>query len=86
MKPTGLLKKFAKLTEVKMFEPGEKVICQHDDWHNAFGEGTHVLNVGMRLTLKDTRRFGGLQFFSFEETPKEFYFLSTGFKSLKQLN
>lgn len=66
--------------------PGEKCICQYDDWFNAFGETTTVVHRGMRLTVKDTHRVGGCTFLCFEETPEDSSFLSTGFKPLRSLN
>lgn len=67
-------------------EPGEKCICQEDDWHNAFGDSDHSVHRGMRLTVLDTRNISGTRFYSFEETPKHNFYLYLGFKSLRSLN
>lgn len=67
-------------------EPGEKCICQYDDWHNAFGDADHSVNRGMRLTVLDMRNIAGTRFYSFEETPKGYFYLHLGFKPLRSLN
>lgn len=67
-------------------EPGEKCICQEDDWHNAFGEDDFSVHRGMRLTVTDSRHIGGSRFYSFEETPKGNFYLYLGFKPLRSLN
>lgn len=67
-------------------EPGEKCICQYDDWHNAFGEEDFSVNRGMRLTVLDTHNIAGTRFYSFEETPKQNFYLHLGFKPLRSLN
>ena len=66
-------------------EPGERCICQYDDWFNAFGDKTTVVSTGMRLTVRGSRRVGGVAFYSFEETPEDNYFLPTGFKPMRNL-
>lgn len=66
--------------------PGERCICQHDDWHNAFGDTTNVLHRGMRLTVRGRKRVGGCLFLSFEETPEDNFFITTGFVPLRNLN
>lgn len=66
--------------------PGDRCICQEDDWHNAYGESDYTVYRGQRLTVVDSRRVGGLQFFSFEETPKNNFYLSYGFKPLRSYN
>lgn len=67
-------------------EPGERCICQHDDWWNAFGEKKHVLNRGDRLTVAGSVRIGGARFLHFKEVEEELYFLETGFVPLRRLN
>lgn len=69
-----------------MFDNGAKVICQHDDWYNAFGDKSTALKCGMRLTVTDRKRVGGATFLAFEETPEDNYFLLTGFVPLRALN
>lgn len=67
-------------------EPGEKCICQEDDWRNAFGDSDHSVHRGMRLTVLDTLNIAGTRFYSFEETPKHSFYLYLGFKPLRSLN
>lgn len=67
-------------------EPGDKCICQYDDWHNAFGESDFTVHCGMRLTVNDTLNIGGSQFLSFEETPRGNFYYHLGFKPLRSLN
>lgn len=66
--------------------PGEKCICQEDDWHNAFGDADVSLHVGMRLTVRDTKNVHGTRFYSFDEAPEKNYYLCYGFKPLRNLN
>lgn len=65
---------------------GSKCICQEDEWYNAFGDKTVSVQRGMRLTVIDSKRVGGLSFLSFKETPKDNFYLSTGFRSLRSYN
>lgn len=65
---------------------GDKCICQVPELYNAFGEGSHVLSMGMRLTISKCSRVGGLSFLSFEEAPDGTYFLATHFKPMRSLN
>lgn len=67
-------------------ESGEKCICQHDDWWNAFGDKSTLLHRGDRLTVRGSKRVGGVRFLSFNETPEDHLFLETGFKPLRALN
>lgn len=67
-------------------EPGDKCICQEDDWHNAYGEEDFSVHCGMRLTVRDSVYISGTRFFSFEETPKGNYYLYLGFKPLRSLH
>lgn len=67
-------------------EPGEKCICQEDEWHNAFGDTDDSVHRGMRLTVVDAKFIGGTRFYAFEETPKGNYYLYIGFKPLRSLN
>ena len=67
-------------------QPGEKCICQHDDWFCAFGEKGHPLHRGQRLTTNGSTTVGGVRFLSFEETPEDCFYLATGFKPLRSLN
>lgn len=67
-------------------EPGEKCICQEDDWHNAFGDSDYSVHCGMRLTVLGSRNINGTRFYSFEETPKDYFYLHLGFKPLRSLN
>lgn len=67
-------------------EPGERCICQHPDWHSAFGNVDYTLEIGQRLTVKQTSRVGAAIFYYFEETPDDCCFLSIGFKPLRSLN
>jgi hypothetical protein len=67
-------------------ETGEKCICQEDDWCNAFGQENFSVHRGMRLTVRDSMYVAGIQFLSFEETPKGNSYMSTGFKSLRSYN
>lgn len=66
--------------------PGEKCICQCDDWVNAFGQGTTICPVGARLTVKERRLIGSLRFLSFAELPEDHFFLIDGFKPLRELH
>lgn len=61
-------------------------ICQEDEWVNAFGENNYSLFRGMRVTLTKTIYVGGTPFHSFEETPEGNYYMSDGFKSMKEYN
>lgn len=63
-------------------EPGDKCICQYDDWHNAFGEEDFSVNQGMRLTVLGSINVGGSSFYSFEETPEGNY-MGIGFNPLR---
>lgn len=65
---------------------GDKVICQSDNWVNAYGEATTVLHTGMRLTVCGKWRIGGATFLEFNETPKGCVFWSAGFVPLRSLN
>lgn len=65
---------------------GEECICQEDDWFNAFGEQCFALHTGMRTTVTGTKYVGGLQFLMFKETPKDHWFMSAGFISIKEYN
>lgn len=65
---------------------GDKCICQQDDWWNAFGDKSTVLKIGDRLTVKDSKRVGGVRFLSFNETPEDNFFMEAGFKPLRALN
>lgn len=65
---------------------GDRCICQEDDWHNAYGDSDYSVHRGMRLRVSDSRRIGGCDFFSFEETPKGNFYLSHGFKPLRAYN
>lgn len=65
---------------------GDRCICQEDDWHNAFGEKDLALHCGMRLTVVDSKRVGGLRFLSFKEAPKDNFYMEDGFKALRSLN
>lgn len=67
-------------------EPGDRCICQYDDWHNAFGEDDFSVNCGMRLTVLDSRNIGGTSFYSFEETPKDNFYMGIGFRPLRSYN
>lgn len=71
---------------LKVFEEGQKFICQHDDWINAYGNSAHALHKGMRVTVTGSVRIAGTTFLSFKETPEGNYYLYTGFKSLRSLN
>lgn len=61
-------------------------ICQEGEWHNAFGETDHYFEVGMRVTLTDTKYVGGLRFYQFKESPKGNWYEQTGFKPLREYN
>ena len=67
-------------------EVGDKCICQYDDWYNAFGEVSHVLHLGMRVTVTGVAYVGGTRFLSFEEAPDGNFYMATGFKPLRSLN
>ncbi len=67
-------------------EPGERCICQENDWHNAFGDTDYSLHRGMRLTVTGSRYIGGVQFYSFDEAPKDNWYMYNGFKPLRSLN
>lgn len=67
-------------------EPGDKCICQEDDWHCAFGDVDIVVHRGMRLRVSESRIICGQRFYTFEETPKGNYYLSLGFKPLRSLH
>ena len=45
---------------------GERCICQHDDWFNAFGETTNAVHTGMRPTVVASKRIGGATFYAFK--------------------
>lgn len=66
-------------------EPGERCICQHDEWWNAFGDKYTKLMRGDRLTVSGTKRVGGISFYEFAEHPEQF-FMQSGFKLLRNLN
>ena len=68
------------------FDPGSKVICQYNDWWNAFGDKNEKIEIGMRLTIKGSRNIGGTSFLEFEEMEPGNYFMWTGFKPMKALN
>ena len=70
--------------------PGEKVICQFDEWWNAHGD-EYVIAKGERLTVAGTYRVGGALFYHFAEIEdangyENPGFLSTGFMPLRRLN
>ncbi len=67
-------------------EPGDRCVCIEKDWYNAFGEKHLAIQIGMRLTVLDTRRIGGISFYSFEETPKNFFYMFTGLCPMRELN
>jgi hypothetical protein len=67
-------------------EPGERCICQYDDWYNAFGDRSEAMSKGMRLTVKGSTRVGGCRFYTFAETPDDACYLAEGFKPLRSLN
>lgn len=67
-------------------EPGDKCICQEDDWHNAFGETDVTVHRGMRLTVVDLLNIAGTRFYSFKETPSDNFYMYIGFKPLRSLN
>ena len=69
-----------------MVEPGDKCICQYDDWHNAFGDTDFSVHRGMRLTVSGSKLVNSMKFFSFEETPKDNFYAHMGFKPLRSLN
>ena len=64
----------------------EIYICQESEWHNAFGETDHFFEIGMRVTLLDTRYIAGTRFLSFKESPKGNWYQDAGFKPLRELN
>jgi hypothetical protein len=64
---------------------GEKCICQENDWYNAFGDQCTALQMGMRLTVQDSKYVGGTRFYEFVEVPKN-WFMADGFKPLRSLN
>lgn len=67
-------------------EPGDKCICQYDEWYPAFEGGKAMpLSKGQRLTVRDSIYIGGARFYLFEGIEKASY-LSTGFKPLRSLN
>lgn len=66
-------------------QPGEKCICQYENWCCAFGEGVPV-SIGQRLTVAGSTRVGGVRFLSFEEMPDHCFYMETGFKPLRNLN
>lgn len=68
-----------------MFDPGAKVICSEDDWFNCFGE-PYKLEMGRRLTVRESYRVGTLRFLRFNEIEGDSAFLSNGFKPLRALN
>lgn len=67
-------------------EPGERCVCQENDWHNAYGDSDYSVHRGMRLTVSGSVNIGGTSFYSFEETPKGNYYMYLGFKPLRNLN
>lgn len=67
-------------------EIGEKCICQHDDWHNAYGDEDFTVHRGMRLTVNEVIYISGSPFLQFEETPKGNYYLAMGFLPLRSLH
>ena len=67
-------------------EVGDKCICQENEWTNAFGKDDFTVRLGMRLVIKRVIYVAGSRFLSFEETPKDNYYLSMGFKPLRQFN
>lgn len=67
-------------------KPGERCICQYDNWFNAFGDKCDALMKGTRLTVAGSRRVGGATFYSFKETPEDNSYLGTGFTPMRNLN
>lgn len=67
-------------------EPGEKCICQENEWFNAYGETSTMVSLGMRLTVSGSVYIAGTRFYTFEETPKDNFFLCLGFKPIRNLN
>lgn len=66
-------------------EPGERCICQYDEWWNAFGDQYTMLSCGDRLTVSGSKRVGGISFYEFREHPGQ-WFMHDGFKPLRNLN
>lgn len=67
-------------------EPGERCICQENDWHNAFGDTDHSVHRGMRLTVVDSTFISGTRFYAFKETPEGNLYLHIGFTPLRSYN
>lgn len=67
-------------------EPGEKCISQEGTWYNAFGDISHQIKTGERLTVTGYIYISGTRFYSFEETPKGNFYLALAFKPLRNLN
>lgn len=67
-------------------EAGDRRICQEDDWHNAWGDSDVSVHRGMRLRVLEVRYVAGTRFFSFEETPKNNFYMALGFKPLRAYN
>lgn len=60
-----------------------KFISLYSEWYNAFGEGISQAPVkGEMLTYKDTKHFNGMRFLEFEEMPKGYFYLATGFREV----
>lgn len=66
--------------------PGDKCVCQEDNWHNAYGDEDFSLHRGMRLTVISSVNVGGTSFYSFKEAPEKNFYLSFGFKPMRELN
>lgn len=65
---------------------GDKVICQYDEWWNAFGEKQEVLSRGQRFIISETKNVGGTSFLAFEEGPKDNFYLFSGFTPMRNYN
>lgn len=67
-------------------EPGEKCICQVDDLYNAYGELSHALHRGMRLTVIGSHNICGTRFYFFKETPEGTSYIHDAFLPMRRLN
>jgi len=67
-------------------QKGDKCICQHDDWWNAYGDRSEALHCGMHLTVSGRKTIYGQLFYSFEEAEDDNWFWSQGFKPMRSLN
>jgi hypothetical protein len=65
---------------------GDTVICQHNDWFNAYGAVKVSIGLGTRAKIRQTRMIAGAKFIYLENFDEDCCFLASGFKAIKSLN